>query len=190
MEPIKEPTPLVLVTSSPHMHCGLTIGKSMREVMLALVPAIIASVYYFRMSAAIVMVTCVVSAIVFETICNKVMHKPNTVQDGSAALTGLLLAMCLPASMPPLFAAMGSMFAIVVGKAVFGGLGCNIFNPAHIGRAILLASFPQQMTNWFFRLQQLLPTQSAQPPRLLSCGLRKRSGRPAVPPVRPSFLTS
>ena len=116
--------------------------------MLALVPAIIASVYYFRMSAAIVMVTCVVSAIVFETICNKVMHKPNTVQDGSAALTGLLLAMCLPASMPPLFAAMGSMFAIVVGKAVFGGLGCNIFNPAHIGRAILLASFPQQMTNW------------------------------------------
>lgn len=148
MEPIKEPTPLVLVTSSPHMHCGLTIGKSMREVMLALVPAIIASVYYFRMSAAIVMVTCVVSAIVFETICNKVMHKPNTVQDGSAALTGLLLAMCLPASMPPLFAAMGSMFAIVVGKAVFGGLGCNIFNPAHIGRAILLASFPQQMTNW------------------------------------------
>ena len=85
MEPIKEPTPLVLVTSSPHMHCGLTIGKSMREVMLALVPAIIASVYYFRMSAAIVMVTCVVSAIVFETICNKVMHKPNTVQDGSAA---------------------------------------------------------------------------------------------------------
>ena len=148
MEPIKEPTPLVLVASSPHMHCGLTIGKSMREVMLALVPAIIASVYYFRMSAAIVMVTCVVSAIVFETICNKVMHKPNTVQDGSAALTGLLLAMCLPASMPPLFAAMGSMFAIVVGKAVFGGLGCNIFNPAHIGRAILLASFPQQMTNW------------------------------------------
>ena len=135
MEPIKEPTPLVLVTSSPHMHCGLTIGKSMREVMLALVPAIIASVYYFRMRAAIVMVTCVVSAIVLETICNKVMHKPNTVQDGSAALTGLLLAMCLPASMPPLFAAMGSMFAIVVGKAVFGGLGCNIFNPAHIGRA-------------------------------------------------------
>ena len=148
MEPIKEPTPLVLVTSSPHMHCGLTIGKSMREVMLALVPAIIASVYYFRMSAAIVMVTCVVSAIVFETICNKVMHKPNTVQDGSAALTGLLLAMCLPASMPPLFAAMGSMFAIVVGKAVFGGLGCNIFNPAHIwqaGGAASAAKLPDLM---------------------------------------------
>ncbi len=150
MEPIKEPTPLVLVTSSPHMHCGLTIGKSMREVMLALVPAIIASVYYFRMSAAIVMVTCVVSAIVFETICNKVMHKPNTVQDGSAALTGLLLAMCLPASMPPLFAAMGSMFAIVVGKAVFGGLGCNIFNPAHIGRAILLAAKLPDLMNLFW----------------------------------------
>ena len=148
MEPIKEPTPLVLVTSSPayalradhwqvheRSHVGPCTGYHRFCLLLP-------------HERAIVMVTCVVSAIVFETICNKVMHKPNTVQDGSAALTGLLLAMCLPASMPPLFAAMGSMFAIVVGKAVFGGLGCNIFNPAHIGRAILLASFPQQMTNW------------------------------------------
>jgi electron transport complex protein RnfD len=148
MEPIKEPKPMVLVSSSPHMHCGLTISKSMKEVMLALVPAVLASIYYFRMNAVIVMVTCMVSAIVFETLANKVMGKPNTISDGSAALTGLLLAMCLPPTFSPLFAAIGSFFAIVIGKAVFGGLGCNIFNPAHIGRAILLASFPQQMTTF------------------------------------------
>lgn len=149
MEPIKEPKPLVLVSSSPHMHCGLTISKSMREVMLALVPAVLASFYYFRFDAARVIVCCMVSAIIFEKLANKVMGvKKDTVKDGSAALTGLLLALCLPASLPSYMAVLGGMFAVVIGKAVFGGLGKNIFNPAHIGRAILLASFPQQMTTW------------------------------------------
>jgi electron transport complex protein RnfD len=137
------------------MHCGLTIAKSMRDVMLALVPALLASVYYFRMAAVSVIVCTVVSAIVFETLANKVMGKPNTISDGSAALTGLLLAMCLPPGFNPVFCVLGGLFAIVIGKAVFGGLGCNIFNPAHIGRAILLASFPQQMTT--FILPATLP---------------------------------
>ena len=149
MEPIKEPKPLVLVSSSPHMHCGLTISKSMREVILALVPAVLASVYYFRVDAVRVIVCCVLSAIIFEKLANKVMGvKKDTVKDGSAALTGLLLALCLPASLPSYMAVLGGMFAVVIGKAIFGGLGKNIFNPAHIGRAILLASFPQQMTTW------------------------------------------
>ena len=74
--------------------------------------------------------------------------KKDTIKDGSAALTGLLLALCLPASLPSYMAVLGGMFAVVIGKAIFGGLGKNIFNPAHIGRAILLASFPQQMTTW------------------------------------------
>jgi Na+-translocating ferredoxin:NAD+ oxidoreductase subunit D len=101
MEPIKEPKPLVLVSSSPHMHCGLTISKSMREVILALVPAVLASVYYFRVDAVRVIVCCVLSAIIFEKLANKVMGvKKDTVKDGSAALTGLLLALCLPASLP------------------------------------------------------------------------------------------
>ncbi len=148
MENVKEPKPLVLVSSSPHMHCGLTIQKSMREVMLALVPAVLASLYYFRLKAAIVILSCMISAIVFEKLADKIMGKADTTSDGSAALTGLLLALCLPASLPPYMAVLGGMFAVVIGKAVFGGLGCNIFNPAHIGRAILLASFPQQMTTW------------------------------------------
>lgn len=148
MEPIKEPKPLVLLSSSPHMHCGLTIAKSMREVMLALVPAVLASVYYFRLQAVIVILCTMISAIVFEKIADRVMGYKDSTNDGSAALTGLLLAMCLPASLPPYMAVLGGMFAIVVGKMVFGGLGRNIFNPAHIGRAILLASFPQQMTTW------------------------------------------
>ena len=73
MEPIKEPKPLVLVSSSPHMHCGLTISKSMREVILALVPAVLASVYYFRVDAVRVIVCCVLSALIFEKLANKVM---------------------------------------------------------------------------------------------------------------------
>ncbi len=148
MEPIKEPQPLVLLSSSPHMHSTNSINGAMRDVILALVPAIIAAVYYFGMNAAIIIVTCVVAAMVFEAICQKMMKKPVTVCDGSAALTGLLLALCLPPTFSPGLTILGAFFAIVLGKQLFGGLGCNIFNPAHLGRAICLASFPQQMTAW------------------------------------------
>ena len=148
MEPIKEPKPLVLLSSSPHFHSGLTVTAAMRDVILALIPAIIAAIYYFRTDAIIVIVSCTVSAVFFEALAQKIMGKPITIGDCSAALTGLLLALCLPPSFPPVLAAMGGLFAIVLGKQIFGGLGCNIFNPAHIGRAILLASFPQQMTTW------------------------------------------
>lgn len=148
MEPIKEPKPLVLLSSSPHMHSSMTIPTAMRDVIIALVPAILAAIYYFRLDAVIVMVTCVVSAVVFEALAEKMMGKPITIGDYSAALTGLLLAMCLPASFSPGLAMVGTFFAIVLAKQIFGGLGCNVFNPAHIGRAILLASFPQQMTGW------------------------------------------
>ena len=149
MEPIKEPKPLVLVSSSPHMHCGLTISKSMREVILALVPAVLASVYYFRVDAVRVIVCCVLSAIIFEKLANKVMGvKKDTVKDGSAALTGLLLALCLPASLPSYMAVLGGMFAVVIGKAIFGGLGKNFLNPALAGRAFLMLSYPVAMTTW------------------------------------------
>ena len=132
MEPIKEPKPLVLVSSSPHMHCGLTISKSMREVILALVPAVLASVYYFRVDAVRVIVCCVLSAIIFEKLANKVMGvKKDTVKDGSAALTGLLLALCLPASLPSYMVVLGGMFAAVAGASVFGmGLGHAVADDA------------------------------------------------------------
>ena len=138
----------LIVTSSPHIHSGYTISSAMRDVILSLVPAVIAAVYFFGLTAALVMATCVLAAIAAEYICQRIMQRDITIADGSAALTGLLLAMCLPPVLPLWIAAIGSAFAIVIGKQVFGGLGCNVFNPAHIGRAILLASFPAQMTTW------------------------------------------
>ena len=137
-----------IVTSSPHIHSGYTISSAMRDVLLSLVPAAVAAFYFFGINALLVMAASVIAAVMAEYICQKIMQRDITVGDGSAALTGLLLAMCLPPALPLWMAALGSVFAIVIGKQVFGGLGCNVFNPAHIGRAMLLASFPAQMTTW------------------------------------------
>lgn len=137
-----------IVTSSPHIHSGYTISGAMKDVLLSLVPAAAAAFYFFGIKAFFVMVVSVIAAVLAEYICQKIMQRETTISDGSAALTGLLLAMCLPPALPLWIAALGSVFAIVIGKQVFGGLGCNVFNPAHIGRAMLLASFPAQMTTW------------------------------------------
>ncbi len=138
----------LLITSSPHIHSRYTIDKAMREILLALLPAVLAAVYFFRLNAALVILISVLAALAAEYACQKLMGRPVTIFDGSAALTGLLLALCLPPALPLWTAALGSVFAIVIGKQVFGGLGCNVFNPAHIGRAILLTSMPVQMTFW------------------------------------------
>lgn len=138
----------LIVTSSPHIHSGYTISAAMRDVLFALLPAAVTSVYFFGFNAALVITVCVLAAVGAEYVCQKIMQREITIADGSAALTGLLLAMCLPPALPLWIGALGSIFAIVIGKQVFGGLGCNVFNPAHIGRAILLASFPAQMTTW------------------------------------------
>ncbi len=138
----------LIITSSPHLHSQYSIDFAMRDVIVSLSPAIIAAVYFFGMPAAYVMLVCTVAAIVTEYICQKIMGRAITITDGSAALTGLLLAMCLPPSLPLWMSALGSVFAIVIGKQVFGGLGCNVFNPAHIGRAMLLTSMPAHMTTW------------------------------------------
>ena len=148
MNDIKEPTPLVIISSSPHIHCGSSISAGMRDVLLALIPTLLAAIYYFRQDALILILTCIISTVCFEALCQKVMGRPITTKDGSAILTGLLLAFCLPPSLPLGLAIFGSFCAIIIGKGVFGGLGNNLFNPAHLGRAILLASFPQQMTTW------------------------------------------
>ena len=144
----EQPKPLLIISSSPHMHSGNTVSAAMREVLLALAPALAASLYYFRTDALQVILACCASAVIAEALCQKIMRHPITITDCSALLTGLLLAFCLPPQINPGLAAFGSACAIVIGKQVFGGLGANIFNPAHIGRAILLASFPAQMTTW------------------------------------------
>ncbi len=140
--------PTLIVSSSPYLHCGLTISTAMRDVIIALIPTLLAALYFFGLPALTVITTCVVTAVATEALCQKVMNRPITITDGSAVLTGLLLAFCLPPSLSIGLSAFGSFCAVFIGKQVFGGLGSNIFNPAHVGRAILLASFPLQMTTW------------------------------------------
>lgn len=145
MESISKP---LIVSSSPHFHSRYTTEKAMRDVCLALVPAILAAFYFFGIRALLVIIISGVTAVLAEKACRKIMNRKDTTADGSAALTGILLAMCLPPTIPYWMAVFGAVCAIVIGKQVFGGLGQNIFNPAHVGRAILVASFPVQMTQW------------------------------------------
>ncbi|MEL7622907.1 MAG: RnfABCDGE type electron transport complex subunit D [Clostridiales bacterium] len=139
--------PLIL-SSSPHFHSRYTTEQAMKEVALACLPAAAAGIWFFGLQALLVMILCIAGALASEYLCRRMMSKPVTLKDGSAVITGLLLALCLPPALPLWIAFLGGAFAIVIGKQVFGGLGQNIFNPAHIGRAILVASFPVQMTTW------------------------------------------
>lgn len=138
---------LLVVSSAPHVHSPDSVPNAMRDVLIALVPALFAGLYFFRLPALAVIVACVASAYAAEIVCLKVMNKQQT-GETSAIITGLLLAFCLPPHLPVWMAALGSIFAIVIAKHLFGGLGQNIFNPALIGRAFLLASFPVAMTSW------------------------------------------
>lgn len=138
----------LLVTSSPHAHSPDSVPNAMRDVLIALCPALLAALYFFRLPALLVMITSVLSAYVAEIICLKVTKKASPSKESSAIITGLLLAFCVPPSLPLWMAALGAIFAVVIAKHLFGGLGQNIFNPALIGRAFLLASFPVAMTTW------------------------------------------
>jgi len=136
------------VSMSPHIRSDESIAKIMWTVNIALVPAALFGAYHFGLNALMVMIVGIISAVVFEYLVEKIRKKPITITDGSAVLTGLLLAMCLPPDLPFYMAAVGSFFAIVVAKHAMGGLGSNIFNPAHIGRAALMVSWPVAMTTW------------------------------------------
>jgi electron transport complex protein RnfD len=120
----------------------------MLNVIIALVPAMIASVIFFRMRAVYVTGSCVITCVISEWFCNLIRKKPNSLGDLSAVITGIILAFSVPPALPVSMCVIGSAFAIIVGKMVFGGLGCNIFNPAMIGRAFLTASFGMFMTTW------------------------------------------
>ncbi len=120
----------------------------MRQVIYALIPTALVGVYFFGIPALTVMLTAMISCVVVEAICQKIMGVPVSVKDGSAILTGLLLAMNLPSGAPWWMVVIGSVVAIVIGKQVFGGLGNNPFNPALVARAFLIASFGVEMTTW------------------------------------------
>lgn len=139
---------LLVVSSSPHIHAPLDSQKIMGWVLAALVPAGVAGVYFMGIRAAAVMAVCVISCVAFEYIWEKLTKRAITTSDLSAAVTGLLLAYNLPPTIPFWMAILGSLFSIIVVKQLFGGLGCNILNPALAGRAMMLSSWPVPMTTW------------------------------------------
>jgi len=136
------------VSSSPHIRSSETTQKIMRDVTIALLPAAAFGVYNFGMSALIVLVVSVLSAIACEALAQKIRKQPITIDDFSAVVTGLLLGMNLPSSVPLWIPIIGSAFAILIVKQAFGGLGHNFMNPALAARAMLVASWPVQMTTW------------------------------------------
>ena len=137
-----------VVSGTPHVRSKESIQSIMRDVIIALVPATAAGIYYFGLRALILIVAAIISAVFFEWLYEKIPKKPVTINDLSAVVTGLLLAMNLPASAPVWVAIVGSAFAIIFAKQLFGGLGQNFINPALAGRAFLLASYPTEMTTW------------------------------------------
>ena len=139
---------LLAVSSSPHIHAQQDTKAIMAWVLAALAPAGLAGIYFFGLRAAAVMAVCVASCKISEYVWQKLAKQTVTVGDLSAAVTGLLLAYNLPPSIPFWMAAVGSVFAIIVVKQFFGGIGCNIVNPALAGRAFMVSSWPVSMTSW------------------------------------------
>ena len=139
----------LITTSSPHLRDADSVAKIMHTVNLSLLPAAVAAVYFFGLSAFLVMLTCVTFSVATEWTWEILRGKKITVTDGSAILTGLLLAFTLPPRLPLWMAALGAVVAVSLGKQIYGGLGMNPFNPALVGRAFLLAAFGSPMTTWF-----------------------------------------
>ncbi|MBR6867051.1 MAG: RnfABCDGE type electron transport complex subunit D [Prevotella sp.] len=140
----------LIVSLSPHAHGTDTVERNMYGVIIALIPALLVSFYFFGLGSVVVTATSVAACVLLEWAINKFMLKNprNTVLDGSAVLTGLLLGFNLPSNLPIWIIIIGAIFAIGFAKMPFGGLGNNLFNPALVGRAALLVAFPAQMTTW------------------------------------------
>lgn len=148
----------LMVSSSPHIRSKETVSSVMRDVVIALIPATVMGIVFFGLTAAIMIAVSIVAAMAWETIYNKIAKKSNTVNDWSAVITGLLLALNMPAlsfSEHPIaifvMPIIGTGFAIIVAKQLFGGLGQNFINPALAGRAFLVASYPTLMTGAAFK---------------------------------------
>jgi len=145
---IEEKRHPLIVSVSPHVRDRETVGRIMWSVSLSLTPALAASLYYFGPRAIFVTALCIITSVLSEYLFQKFLKKKITINDGSAFLTGLLLGMNLPPSLPFYIPIVGSLVAVIITKQLFGGLGYNIFNPALIGRAFLLISWPRAMTTW------------------------------------------
>lgn len=139
----------LIVSLSPHAHGTDSVERNMYGVIIALLPALLVSFLYFGIGSVVVCASSVAACMFFEWVITKyIMKKEPTLIDGSAILTGLLLGFNLPSNLPVWIIIIGALVAIGIGKMTFGGLGCNPFNPALVGRCFLLVSFPAQMTSW------------------------------------------
>ncbi|MDO5387868.1 MAG: RnfABCDGE type electron transport complex subunit D, partial [Clostridia bacterium] len=148
----------LMVSSSPHIRSQETVSSVMRDVIIALLPATVMGIIFFGVSAAVIIAVSIAAAICWETIYNKIAKKNNTIKDCSAVITGLLLALNMPAlsfSEHPfaifILPIVGTGVAIIIAKQLFGGLGQNFINPALAGRAFLVASYPTLMTGTIFK---------------------------------------
>ncbi len=140
---------LITISGSPHIHTDKNVKKIMWGVIIAMIPAMLHSFYYFGIGAIIITSTAILSCLFFEYFIQKYLLKGElSITDGSAIITGILLAFNVPSNLPWWEIVIGSLVAIGVAKMTFGGLGKNIFNPALVGRVFLLISFPVDMTSW------------------------------------------
>ncbi len=170
-----------MVTSSPHIHGDFTVRSIMLDVIIALVPAGLAGIFYFGLRSLAVVATSIVSCVLFEYIWNKLLKKPNTLGDLSAVVTGLLIAYNMPPTIPLWMVSVGSLFAIIVVKQFFGGLGQNFVNPALAARAFMLASWAGAMTTWISpSLFGSDAMSSATPLSILKAGGEKLSEMPHI----------
>ncbi len=136
------------VSTAPHSRGNITTRRIMWGVIAALLPIMLASIYFFRWPAVKLIAVCVGGCIITEIIFQKLRGKKLSISDGSVVITGLLLAFILPPNLPLGVALLGAVVSIGLGKQIFGGLGLNIFNPALVGRAFLMAAFPALLTRW------------------------------------------
>lgn len=141
--------PKLMVQPAPLMVQGMTTPKAMRDVWYALMPATLAGLWYFGLSALLVVLVAIVGAVMTEWVFTESRQRRSVLGDGSAALTGLLLGLTLPPALPLWMSFLGGVVAIGLGKVIWGGLGANLFNPALLGRAFLLGTFPIAMTTWY-----------------------------------------
>lgn len=138
------------ISTAPHIRCKDSVKTIMRDVLIALLPTTAAGIYLFGLNSALIVAVSVASAVLAEFVWQKLAKRPVRVKDLSAAVTGLIFALNLPPTAPWWMAMIGSAFAIIVVKQLFGGIGDNFLNPALAARALLLASWPAKMTQFYF----------------------------------------
>ncbi len=187
-------TQFLTVSPSPHIHAENSVQKLMYGVIIAMLPALLISFYVFGIGAIFVTLLAVVSCVVAEYALTKyLLKKEPSIIDGSAVITGILLAFNVPSSLPWWAIIIGSLVAIGIGKTAFGGLGNNPFNPALVGRVFLLISFPVPMTNWpvpiISRFQFLDATTGATPLAIIKEGIDAGTPISQLTTEIPSYLS-